>query len=151
MIEEFGDNQAPGAPSGVKFSGLSQTNLVFNAAGQIAFQSSLRGSGVNSENDLGLWATDLEGTLHLILRTGDLLEVAPSDFRTISGFEFHGDTGNEDGRVSGFNDLGQLAFFAYFTDGSSGIFVSNLVAVPEPIGLVVFGAYLLSFARMRRK
>jgi hypothetical protein len=145
------DNQAPGAPSGVKFSGLSQTNLVFNAAGQIAFQSSLRGSGVNSENDLGLWATDLEGTLHLILRTGDLLEVAPSDFRTISGFEFHGDTGNEDGRVSGFNDLGQLAFFAYFTDGSSGIFVSNLVAVPEPIGLVVFGAYLLSFARMRRK
>ena len=34
--------------------------------------------------------------------------------------------------ASGFNDRGQVAFLATFTDGSSGLFVSNLVAVPEP-------------------
>jgi hypothetical protein len=28
--------------------------------------------------------------------------------------------------------LGQLAFSATFTDGTSGIFVSNRVAIPEP-------------------
>ena len=76
--------------------------------------------------------------MQLIARRGDLLEVAPGDFRTISGlnlvngFSLDSGTGNSDGRPSGFNNLGQLAFQASFTDGSSGIFVSNLVAVPEP-------------------
>lgn len=41
---------------------------------------------------------------------------------------FVGGSGNQDGRSSGFNDLGQLVFSAIFSDGSSGIFVSDLVA-----------------------
>jgi hypothetical protein len=36
-----------------------------------------------------------------------------------------------------FNDLGQFAFLATFTDGSSGIFVSNVAAIPEPNGLIL--------------
>src|SRR5882724_12091865 len=35
-------------------------------------------------------------------------------------------SGNEDGRSRGFNNLGQLAFRASFTDGSAGIFVADL-------------------------
>ncbi len=73
--------------------------------------------------------------MQLIARTSDLLELAPGDFRTISFLGFVSGTGNSDGRPSGFNNLGQLAFLASFTDGSSGIFVSNLVAVPEPSAL----------------
>jgi hypothetical protein len=37
-------------------------------------------------------------------------------------------TGNSDNRRSAFNNLGQLAFWASFTDGSQGVFVSNAVA-----------------------
>ena len=58
--------------------------------------------------------------------------MAPGDFRTVNSLGFTANTGNGDGRPSGFNDLGQLGFFASFTDGSQGIFVSNLVAIPDP-------------------
>ena len=83
---------------------------------------------MNSTNDLGIWATDPNGLLQLIARTGDEMEVAPSDFRTITSFSFRGGSGTEDGRASSFNDRGQLAFLAAFADGSAGVFVSNLVA-----------------------
>ena len=79
-------------------------------------------------NDRGIWATDTSGALQLIARTGDQLEVAPGDFRTISDLDFVAATGNGDGRQSGFNNFGQLVFWASFTDGSQGVFVSNVVA-----------------------
>jgi hypothetical protein len=44
---------------------------------------------------------------------------------------FVGNTGNSDGRPSGFNNFGQVAFGARFDDGSQGIFVSNAVARPQ--------------------
>jgi hypothetical protein len=58
------------------------------------------------------------------------LEVAPSDFRTVStvtlgSLQQEAGSGNEDGRPSTFNDHGQVAFLASFTDGSSGVFVSD--------------------------
>jgi hypothetical protein len=149
-------SQAPGTPTGAKFDDFSTP--VFNAAGQLAFTGNLSrpifdrngnvigggGGGVDDTNDIGIWATDVQGALELIAREGDLLEVAPSDFRKIASLDFASNTGNEDGRHSGFNDLGQIAFAAFFTDGSSGVFVSDLVAVPESgayalLGTVAFG------------
>jgi hypothetical protein len=106
-------------------------------------------------NEFVIWATDLNGQLRLIVRTGDLFDVNDdplvSDLRTISFLTFQEWSGNEDGRRSAFNDLGQLAFHASFTDGTSGIFVSNLVAVvPEPRTLVVSVATgLLALRRYR--
>jgi len=57
------------------------------------------------------------------------------------------------GRPSGFNNLGQFAFWARFTDGSSGIFVSNRVAVPEPSSMfaILMGALCLNFHRRRNR
>ena len=154
-------NAAPGTSSGVNFSALVVAP-VLNSAGQIVFLGGLTGTGVDDTNDRGIWAEDPSGVLTLIVREGDLLDVddGPStDFRTVSSLRFEsssvlGGTGNGDGRRSGFNDLGQLTFAAIFTDGSSGIFVSNLVAVPEPTTCVLAAAGLFGLCaapRRRRK
>jgi len=119
LIARSGDN-APGTPSGVVFNSFSSP--VLNGGGQIAFTCRLTGTGVDFSNDRGIWAQDLSGSLTLIAREGDLLDVNsdPSidDIRTISGLGFS----------DGFNDRGQLVFLATFTDGTIGVFVSNAVA-----------------------
>jgi hypothetical protein len=151
LVAREGDH-APGSPDGVTFTGFS--SHVLNDAGQIAFMARTIPGGLFFD---GIWATDRTGALQLIARTGDSLEVAPGDFRTILGFTrpFQNDptlnstTGNSDGRRSGFNNVGQLAFLATFTDGSSGIFVSNRVAVPEPSTLLLlcFGSLAVLWRR----
>jgi hypothetical protein len=128
-------NPAPGA-DGTSFAGFG--SLALNASSQAAFTASLTGDGMNDANNRGIWATDLGGSPQLIVREGDLLEVAPGEFRTIHSLEFIAGSGNGDGRASGFNNRGQLAFRASFIDGSSGLFVSNVVAIPEPQSLVLF-------------
>jgi hypothetical protein len=119
-------NHAPGTPDGVSFNGMFFPSV--NAAGQIAFQGRTTGApGLN-----GVWATDVNGILQSIVLAGDVLEVAPNDFRTVSTVTLgtqqqEAGSGNEDGRPSVFNDRGQIAFLASFTDGSSGVFVSDAV------------------------
>ncbi|MBI2827020.1 MAG: PEP-CTERM sorting domain-containing protein [Planctomycetia bacterium] len=155
LVARQGDH-APGTPAGVDFGDLSitlggvpgdlQPNApVINAQGQVAFLDDEL-----SDSSAGIWATDLLGNLVKIVRTGEPLEVAPGDFRMVSGLQFAGFSGNEDGRASGFNDLGQVAFRAEFTDGTAGIFISNAVAaVPEPgtLALAVLGAAILFVRR----
>ena len=125
-------SSAPG--TNAIFSGFEKINPVLNNAGHIAFLGVLTGSEVSHSNYRGIWAEDPSGVLTLVVRIGDQLDIVDgpaSDLRTVSGLSFGGE---------GFNDLGQVAFRAEFTDGSSGIFVSNLVAVPEPSSLLLLGA-----------
>ena len=125
--------QAPGAPNGVvfdSFEGPLEAKTAINGVGQVAFQVSVTGDP-DTEGE-GIWAQDRHGEVQLIVRRGDTIEVAPADFRTVEGLDFFGRSGLEDGRGSGFNELGQLAFRARFTDGMYGVFVSDKVAVPEP-------------------
>jgi hypothetical protein len=129
LVHRFGE-QAPGTPAGTLFAGNPALGYarILNSVGQVAFTQPLAGPGVDSTNDHGIWATDRTGAQQLIAREGDELEVAPGDFRTISELSFVGDNGNSNGWPSGFNNFGQLAFWASFTDGSEGVFVSNKVA-----------------------
>ncbi|MEM1446267.1 MAG: choice-of-anchor tandem repeat NxxGxxAF-containing protein [Planctomycetota bacterium] len=119
---------APGTPNGVIFRDFDLPAL--NGNDQVAFRAVLDGTGVNGSNDRGIWATDPNGQLTLIVRTGDLFDVnddpALEDLRTVETLDVVRHTGNQDGRRSSLNDAGQLAFAASFTDGSSGIFVANL-------------------------
>jgi hypothetical protein len=128
-VFRFG-NQAPGTITGTVFALKQELGLarVLNNAGQVASVQGLAGPGVDSTNDFGIWATDQSGALQLVVRKGNDLEVAPGDVRTISDLSFVGDTGNANGWPSAFNNVGQLAFWASFTDGSQGVFVSNKVA-----------------------
>jgi len=140
---------APGTESGLTFGSFGDDDFVLNKLGQTAFRSQLNGT-VQS----GIWAQDLSGNLRLIALTGDLLDVddgSGTDFREISGLDFARGTGNEDGLPSGFNDLGQLAFLAHFTDGTSGVFVSSLVAIPEPSTLLLGAISALGMLMYKRR
>jgi hypothetical protein len=105
------------------------SSVALNDAGQIAFLAGDEGTEI--------WATDRTGALQLIARVNDPLEIAPGDFRTIRTLKFVGGF-NGAGRPRGFNNRGQLAFYAEFyrddprSNSGSGIFVSNRVAIPEP-------------------
>jgi hypothetical protein len=130
LILRSGD-QAPDVPPGVVFYATLESGLLegmLNDRGQVAIGQYLAGAGVDSTNDFGIWATDSTGALQLIAREGDQLEVAPGDFRTISELDRTDHTANSNGWPSAFNNVGQVAFWARFTDGSQGVFVSNQVA-----------------------
>ena len=84
------------------------------------------GGQVTRFSNRGIWVQGRNGKLVLVARTGGQLEVAPGDRRTVARLAFLGGTGNENGRNSGFNDRGQIAFQASFTDDSSGVFVFDI-------------------------
>jgi hypothetical protein len=121
------DDQAPGVPEGVLFD-LFRSHAL-NSAGQVAFMADLRGSGVSASNNTGLWAQTTDGSLSLIAREGDEIDVdyGPGvDLRTIVQLAFFADSGGEDGQRTGLNPSGDIAFTAVFSDNTSGVFVVNL-------------------------
>ncbi|MGA3068127.1 MAG: choice-of-anchor tandem repeat NxxGxxAF-containing protein [Tepidisphaeraceae bacterium] len=62
---------APGTPAGDTFSSFSSAPAVaLSNSGQIAFAAILQGSGVNSGNELGIWAGS-PGALSLVARSGE--------------------------------------------------------------------------------
>jgi hypothetical protein len=117
-------SQAAGAADGQIFSAF--TTPALNAAGQLAFAATLTGTGISTANDRGIWAQGLDGGLRLVAQEGGSLEVAPGMTKTISEIHFTGGGNTEDGRRIGFNDYGEVAFLATFTDGTSGLFVSDV-------------------------
>jgi hypothetical protein len=142
LVAREGD-LAAGASDGASFSSFS-LRPVLNDEGQTAFYATLRGSEIDDTNDGGIWATDRAGVLQLIARKGDALEVAPGDFRTISSFQVDLTDG------PAFNDAGQVAFHAAFSDGTYGVFVSNAVAISEPRSLLLAALALLAIFLLRR-
>jgi hypothetical protein len=96
------------------------------------------------EPNSGLWARTASGELLLIAREGELLNVSDDpdapDMRRIRLIH-----------SAGIDDHGYISFGAFFFDGTSGVFVSSVVAVPEPHAgaFLVFGAVMgfIQFAR----
>jgi hypothetical protein len=130
------------------FSGIS--GLTLNAAGQVAFTGNLTGPGVSVGlgNGSTLWATDLDGALVMIARTGTSFTDGLGNTHTISSIGFFGGTGNQDGHTSTFNDNGDLAFTLSFSDGTQGAFVTHIPA-PGAASLLALGG--LVTARRRRR
>ena len=151
LVAQMG-SPAPDGPDGTYFSSMFN-DLVLNSQGRFAFSSTISGPGIQNDNNRGLWAQDATGALRLIVREGDTIDAddGPNvDLRTISRLYFYGSCSNEDGRPCGFNNRGQVAFWATFTDGTQGVFVSNLVAVPEPSSLLL-AAGGIALLVLRRK
>jgi hypothetical protein len=121
------NDPAPGVPAGVLFDFFSAPAM--NATGRLAFLADLRGAGVTTANNTGLWAQDDNGALTLLLREGDSFDVDDgpgTDMRTVSQIGFWSDGAGEDGARTGLNEVGQLVFSAAFTDSSTGVIVVDL-------------------------
>ncbi|QDV89239.1 hypothetical protein RAS2_03040 [Phycisphaerae bacterium RAS2] len=132
LVAREGD-AAPGTSAGTLFSdGLAGDFLPYmNDMGLLAFKGSLTGPGVGTANDEGFWAMHSDGSMHLLFREGDVLEVRPGDFRTLAftNYSPRAPTGGQDGRQRILNNYGELAFTANFTDGSQAVLVFT---IPEP-------------------
>lgn len=147
LVARSGD-QAPGFPDGVPFQGFSIGRV--NEAGQFLIQATV-GDDPFLPGVSGIWATDRNGDLQLIVAAGDVLEVAPGEFRTVASASAGiGSPDAETRTMSFFNARGEVLFGADFTDGTHGIFVSDRVAVPEPASAVLLalgGLVLLAAIR----
>jgi hypothetical protein len=119
---------APGTTNAT-FSAFNQggTFINVNCYGQIAFMATLTGSGVTSENNSGIWASDGAGCLYLVARTGSALNIGGT-LRTVYSLSLAGKGGGADGQPGFFNDAGQLAFLVVFDDLSRGIFMATIPA-----------------------
>ena len=155
MLVSEGD-EAAGAGAGVVFKELSRPSV--NAAGDYVFFADLEGPGVGEANNRGIFAgrigdlADADGAdpgLTLVAREGQVIDLGDGVARTVQSLEMlTGSNGGEDGLPSGFNDAGQLAFVARFTDGSNAILIA---AVPEPAAAgVLLGLATLVLAGRRR-
>jgi T5SS/PEP-CTERM-associated repeat protein len=155
LVAREGD-AAPGT-AGV-FAPYGLGGAFINGAGQVAFYGGISDGGLNPTNNFGIWAQALDGEVHLIAHTGGYLDVSDTpgitDLRQIVTLYSPLTFGSGNGRPSAFNDRGQIAFMAAFADGTSGVFVSNVVAIPEPaavsLAAVAFGVILNRRSNRRR-
>ncbi|HKE02048.1 MAG TPA: choice-of-anchor tandem repeat NxxGxxAF-containing protein [Planctomycetota bacterium] len=130
-----GGDAPPGAPAGMTFTtntfGIVPTfgSMAMNASGQVAFDAFLAGPGLPDFQRKGLYATDPKGTLVKILQPGDLVDVHGdgTEMRTVLTVAFNKDGASlEQYNGVTFSDQARLVFRVTFTDGSSGVFASDV-------------------------
>jgi hypothetical protein len=153
--------QAPDAALGEVFWKFSTPTI--SSSGRIAFGAFLTGRGVTSPFDFGIWADDGNGNFQLVVREGDQIDVDPgpgTDLRQISELHmtdinllpFFTDNAGQNSQPYAFNNRGQIAFRAFFTDLSSAIVVANTAVVPEAsagAALAAAACFCSSIARRR--
>ncbi len=119
--------QAPGLAAGDTFAplsfGLSQFNPtlppLLNDQGKVAIYGTVTGADITSNNNTGIWA-GLPGQLSLVAQTG---MHAPG---TSAGVAFSSFLPLGSLPPLSLNSTGQVAFFANTTDGSGGIWGTDL-------------------------
>jgi hypothetical protein len=139
MVAQQGQ-QAPGLPAGYTFYGNFKDPSI-NATGRIAFFAQV----ANLSNAYGIWAQDVNYNLQLvaladspIAGSGLAGTIVPGEFAFLSG------SGNQDGRRSAYNDIGQVAFRARLSSNVQAGIVSNIAVIPEPPANFLMGLVCLT-------
>ncbi|MFO0898825.1 MAG: choice-of-anchor tandem repeat NxxGxxAF-containing protein [Pirellulales bacterium] len=132
---------APGLGAGATFSFLSSYDgFLVNGLGQVVFSAVLAGPQFSQGQDASLWLRDIDGSVRMLLREGDILHTpqgdVPFDFATPVGF----------------NDAGQLLLLVN-RFGFDQALVLTSVPVPEPNSLALGATGILVlcvFCRARK-
>lgn len=127
---------APGFEPGTVIADLGR--LITNGNGIAVLAARTAPSG-QIPQDNAIFATHHDGTLFKVMAPGDVVELAPGDFRTVSGLTLSGE--------QILNDRGELVMMLGFTDGTGGIFVTT---VPAPSVAGVLALLGWGVARRRR-
>jgi hypothetical protein len=114
--------EAPGTTPGTVFTDEHEPIGPFlGAEGVGAFTWVVEGPDVDDVNRRGLWATNRDGQLALVARSGDSVEVDSGDTRVIQGFFIlYGLYSGTDGN-NVVSDAGELGLALQFTDGSHAV------------------------------
>ena len=141
----------------VHFDNGLANEFVLNGHGQVAFLSRLTGTSTSFSNDVALFAENGHGILEPVIREGDIVTLSPGIQRTVSQITFGSEgvaenTGNSDGRISGFNDFGDLAFRVTFKEGGQAIMVAHVVPELGSVWLIaIAGTSVALFMTAKRR
>ncbi len=94
-------------------------------SGQVAVQALAAPTVSGGVQFNGIWATDLDGQLHLIAAETQPFDVSPGDTRTVRSVLLTSEHAGGASNARPLNNTGQLAFGLTFTDGTSGIFIAD--------------------------
>jgi hypothetical protein len=121
-----------------------------NNHAQVVFWGSIVGPAIDDSNNHGLWATDSDAQIHLIIREGTAFEVAPGDVRIIQSIQGLAESGAVGPLPHNFNDAGQFILHLTFTDESSGLFLATIPEPATPIALALISLAMLRPSRAHR-
>jgi len=93
------------------------------------FLARLSGPGVKAANGVGLWATDLDGNVRLVLRTGNHLSINGVD-KTVSLINTLGAAKNSPGQGRYVDRNGSICTWLTFTDHSTALVLFGLPTAP---------------------
>jgi len=106
--------QAEGAETGVLYSAF--TSIALPDVGGPVFLAKLK----TKKNNVGIWATDDAGVVHIVVRTGDTLTIG-GEPKIVKTLEFLPTLLGVSGQTRSFNTAGDLTFRAVFTDKTEAI------------------------------
>ena len=86
--------------------------------------------GVIDGSNLGIWIVDAErGAQHLVLRTGEEIEVAKGDVRTIASISLA--RAGSSSAPRGLNERGRLTYAVQFVDGTAAVVIDDRYAAVD--------------------
>lgn len=111
----------------------------YNDNDQVAFVGVVDAPGTIHDGATGYWAQNANGINELLVIEGGYIDVDQGPNEILKQVEklYAYDSYSTIGAPDSFNDAGQFAFVAQFTDGTSGIFVSSVGTIPEPTTLLL--------------
>jgi hypothetical protein len=98
---------------------------LINDAHQIVLDAFVRGPRIGLENNRGLWLVDVDGTLHNLLREGQLLSIGGQAPRQVISWVVSFGICEHGGRRPGVNDRGDVAIQIAFADETAAVVVAQ--------------------------